>query len=48
MDVVDAIANTKTKDGDQPVVDVVVQKITIEKIKNHINVVFYLFYFKVY
>lgn len=30
MDVVDAIANTKTKDGDQPVVDVVVQKITIE------------------
>lgn len=30
MDVVDAIANTKTKDGDQPVVDVVVQKITLE------------------
>lgn len=30
MDVVDAIANTKTKDGDQPIVDVVIQKITIE------------------
>ncbi len=30
MDVVDAIANTKTNEGDQPVVDVVVQKITLE------------------
>lgn len=30
MDVVDAIANTKTKDGDQPMVDVVIQKITLE------------------
>ncbi len=30
MDVVDAIANTKTKDGDQPIVDVVVKKIILE------------------
>lgn len=30
MDVVDAIANTKTNEGDQPLVDIAIKKITLE------------------
>jgi peptidylprolyl isomerase len=39
MDVVDAIANTKTKDGDQPIVDVVVQKNYIRINKKPHNII---------
>ena len=30
MDVVDAIVNTKTNEGDQPLVDIAIKKITLE------------------